>query len=382
MNDVTEDKEIPLADQFLEDTYRAPRLLTDRGPMRRDIENIMGNYRLRLRKTHRFYLDDDFTTYASMVANRTPAMHMVQRIPSALLPYENTWIEFNLHRKVQVSMDSGTTINPNPSLRDVPQRMGLLLERDTRRTSGWSMTLVSELLLKSSNKTIVLPHPSMALFDAAGVIRPVAGYAILPGEVASTLHGAPWGYTANGEIKVPDQLHKCCRLSISPLCIYMMTQVQDKKAIERDYLYDLQENVGTLRWVITVLMMLAEVPTIHGTFRPQGERLVGMQRRHYMDYHRVSIKLPKTRPVQYIERRLRHADTRRHRAHEVREHWRTYLTDSGLSCQHTWLVDHDNGYRLCETCESFGRRIKEHQRGDPKLGFVRKDYILEKGRMV
>jgi hypothetical protein len=200
------DSEIPLADKFLEDSYRLPRLLTDTAKMREGIENIMMKYRMRLRKTHRFYLDDEFTRYAALVSNRTNAMHMVQRIASAMLPFETTWIEFDLHRKIEVAMEMGTILNADPSLKNVPQRMGLLLEQDAKRPSGWSMTIISDVLLKSQNIAVACPHPSMCLFDAAGVIGSVAGYTILPGTTAQSLHGVPWGYTAHGHIKVPDQL--------------------------------------------------------------------------------------------------------------------------------------------------------------------------------
>ena len=68
----------------------------------------------------------------------------------------------------------------------------------------------------------------------------------------------------------------------------------------------------------------------------------------------------------------------RRRAHEVRAHWRTYLHEQHCGYeQHDWVYDHDNGYRLCGKCEAYGRLIHEHVRGDAKLGWVNKTYVLK-----
>jgi len=63
----------------------------------------------------------------------------------------------------------------------------------------------------------------------------------------------------------------------------------------------------------------------------------------------------------------------------VRSFWRTYLNEKACRTEeHKWLYDHDEGYRLCEHCMAYSRLIKEHVRGNPELGWVRKDYIVKK----
>jgi len=45
---------------------------------------------------------------------------------------------------------------------------------------------------------------------------------------------------------------------------------------------------------------------------------------------------------------------------------------------HAWEYDNNNGYALCGKCMAFRRRIREHVRGDPNLGWVRKDYVIKR----
>jgi hypothetical protein len=132
-----------------------------------------------------------------------------------------------------------------------------------------------------------------------------------------------------------------------------------------------------MRWVVTILACLNEVPIDSHHIQPEGTIRTGLTgRRPLMDYHRIVLRVPKEKPVQYVERQLRTATRRR--AHEVRSHWRTYLHEQRCPRdEHQWTYDYDEGYRLCGICMAYGRLIHEHVRGDPSLGWVRKDYVVK-----
>jgi len=107
-----------------------------------------------------------------------------------------------------------------------------------------------------------------------------------------------------------------------------------------------------------------------------------LKRTQAMDYHRVTLRLPKTKPIPFIERTLANVE-RRHKAHEVREHWRTYVQDNACRREeHQWEYDYPEGYRLCGKCLSFSRLIHEHVRGDASLGWVRKDYVIRPSKQT
>jgi hypothetical protein len=137
------------------------------------------------------------------------------------------------------------------------------------------------------------------------------------------------------------------------------------------------EFTGMMRWIVIILACLNEVPIDAHHVEPTGTIRTGLTgRRPMMDYHRIVLRVPKEKPIQYIERQLRTSSRRR--AHEVRSHWRTYLhAERCPRDEHQWEYDYDEGYRLCGICMAFGRLIHEHIRGDPSLGWVRKDYVVK-----
>lgn len=144
---------------------------------------------------------------------------------------------------------------------------------------------------------------------------------------------------------------------------------------------DLMECSGSLRLVVTVLAMLNELPVILKAEQPTGKRFLGLKQKPYLGYNKVSINLPKGRPIEVIQRLLKNAVSRERKAHEVRSHWRTFYPKEnwGFMCRplnHDWVYDHANGYRLCGKCGAEGRLIKEFYRGNAALGWVSKEYAL------
>jgi hypothetical protein len=162
------------------------------------------------------------------------------------------------------------------------------------------------------------------------------------------------------------------------ILMQLITQKRDEmEAIGQLLVSETTEFTGMMRWVVTILACLNEVPIDSHHVQPEGSIRTGLTgRRPLMDYHRVVLRVPKEKPVQYIERQLRSASRRR--AHEVRSHWRTYVQP--VTCRrddHEWTYDYEEGYRLCGKCMSFSRLIREHIRGDASLGWVRHDYVVK-----
>lgn len=393
------DKEEPsLADQFVATTH-----ITKWG---KHVQEAMLRYRLWMRHAHRFVLTDAFTEMATIMS-LAPPEKILARLQYATLPYDTTWIEFNLHAKMTVIAAHYASVGrpgyfPRPE--QVPTRLGMLLQRIDDTTAV--CTLVDGGVDEEDSKH-PLPHLTSYFFSTVEVENdhwprrfgcvPIYAHgrlsktAALSDHVDMLVKGSLWGFTdpellvKDMALRVPDFLARHGNIGSSLLSLPMAEAIQrrdiknGKDKVDQSMVNELREFTGTVRWLVTVLAMLNEVPISTDHVVPTGYQragLIGKTRR--LDYHKVALVLPKTNPVRYLNKRLSHAEITRRRAHEVRAHWRTYLHETHCGYEeHDWVYDHDNGYRLCGKCEAYGRLIHEHVRGDAKLGWVNKTYVLK-----
>lgn len=127
---------------------------------------------------------------------------------------------------------------------------------------------------------------------------------------------------------------------------------QDEMAIEGT-IKVLGEIAGDLRWVLTVMGLLNsyQVMATEPMKMGPGKHIVKGKSVPYMEYRRVSLKVPGKVPVNTVRKDFHHTGTPR-RAHMVRGHRRLYK-----SGKEVW--------------------VQPHQRGDAGLGWVIKDYVVE-----
>lgn len=374
-----------LADQFIEDSYRLSRHFSVEAKHRRAIDVILAGQRTMIRQVPKFHLDDEFVRMVTAAADRTTPAHMLQRVQAVTLPYSSMWIEFNLHIKVR-QMSENKTLMYAADILNVPPQMGLLFELTTK--NEWVIRLFTAMR-SATDELLVTSHPIMYYFHPNG-LNTLPDYVDLWDTYNTTIRvggysyrdicGTVWGYVQGSKIAAPDKLIDCCALAAENVMSYFMEHFPKDAGRQHETIEtDIVENAGMMRWVITLLSIMQEVPRMAETRRQAGTRLVNNIVRPYSDFHYLTLKLPRVRQLQYVERRLRIGDTRRHRQHEVMGHWRIYRTEAGMTCDHAWVVDQEHGYQLCEKCESFGRHIRQHKRGDPKLGIVNKEYVIKGG---
>lgn len=397
-----------LADEFIAATYKEPQNF--HGKTRKLFSDVMMRYRIDMRKAHRFVLDDQFVELATEMA-AADAAKVLARLQYATLPYDQTWIEFNLHAKMRaIHRLNGTEFK---NQHEVSPRLGCLLQRinDTDAVC----TLVSPM------EDRVMPHMTcyffsivetsfegrnrpdnyfgcvpmtMAPHEQASIISPVGPEEFRrDSSVDSVGKASLWGYIKgagfNGiavnpravEMVTPEFLLRHGDIGLSRAFPPYTTFLHDQKAISQAtemILAETREFTGTIRWLVTVLAMLNEVPVHADLVVREHQMKVGHFKKHkFVDYHKVTLRLPKTKPIPFIERHLRGQSERRHRAHTVRSFWRTYLHEQHCAPdEHDWTYDHDDGYRLCGRCMAYSRLIHEHVRGNAELGWVRKDYVI------
>lgn len=387
-------EEPTLADQLVATTHNPPAKGLP-GRARKRLSEAMMHYRLSMRRAHRFVLDDEFVEYATRAATAGPEKTLA-RLQYATVPYETTWIEFNLHAKVRTIREIHR-IN-DPHYEEIAQRLGILLHRLDDTTAVCTMVNSGETA-RTGGHPAAEPHVMAYYFSTierddwplsppgynhviGDTFTPESGEA----EVKGVGLAAMWGYGAKPDdggdlsimaLRTPEFLRRHGKTGVSPMYgTFPHTSDNLRSLLDTE----INEFKGHMRWLVTVLAMLNEVPTHANYVVPQHQQQVGRlkKRVNWLDYHKVSLRLPKIKPLPWIERHLSGAMERRHRAHEVRAHWRTYLHETYCAPDlHGWEYDYENGYRLCGKCMAYSRLIHEHIRGNPELGWVRKDYVVK-----
>ena len=385
------EEEPSLADQFIAATYDFQKRFHGRaGKLAAD---ALLRYRIDMKHAHRFVLTDQFTAMATRLSFVAPEKTL-SRIQYATLPYDQTWIEFSLHIKMKIIHELYGRASPD--LSDVGERLGLLVQRidDTSAVC----TLVNEY------KDIILPNSTSYFFSTVPTefgeklhygCKPIVMPPDLPHlnttmtreQAMDMTRASLWGYTRGtkdrivdldmGKLSIPKFLERHGAVGTSRMNLAYMFELKGSKLAEM-MTTEIKEFTGTVRWLVTVLAMLNEVPVSTERIERSGSLRAGLTQRHnLLDYHKVTLKLPKTDPIRYFNRKLSNIEIARRRAHEVRSHWRTYLNEKRCGYEeHDWTYDEEHGYRLCGKCEAYSTLIPQHIRGDIKLGWITKNYVL------
>ena len=401
-----------LADKFIMSTYQWAKHFNFNAHQRKKSEHIPAAYRLAMRHARRFQLDNEFTRIATDVSSRTPAEKLLYRLQFATLPYDKVWIEFDLHVKVKAMREfHGAT----PTVVEgVPRNMGLLIERVDNFMS--TITMIGEL--DDADMKICVPlfsayiisldereltqnvtlngcTPFALLHRAGKMLEIFKNEELKDNELLVNISkGSLWGYATGGSglvtgahdfadrVRAPIFLLQHGDLAFSRFYDFFELAGRNLYTTEMSKMFtaEISEFSGMARWLVTVLAMLNEVPIRSHYVLPTHSIKIGFEKKPALDFHRLTLRVPKIRPVVFVERKLSNVE-RKHKAHEVMQHWRTYLVDNPCGYeQHQWEYDYDEGYRLCGKCMSFSRLIHEHVRGDPNLGWVRKDYVIKPSR--
>jgi hypothetical protein len=407
-------EEASLADMFMAETYSLPKRLGLNKHQAKKVEPILASYRHDMRRAHRFVLDNDFVRYATEVSSATRPEKLLARLQYATLPYDVTWIEFDLKTKVEVMRNFHNMDNSKFDWNEVADRLGLIIRRLSDTEAVVEMVCETFGAHGLIGTTICyffsVREYEWSLKDGRGIgcepfmppdtVTAIARYPGMNTEKVEQLRrigpASLWGYSsAEHHSTVIESMAQMKNLALPSflarhgiLGMGRMRQIigtlmsPGREEVVSDTIAALlvqetTEFTGMMRWVVTILACLNEVPIDSHHIQPEGTIRTGLTgRRPLMDYHRIVLRVPKEKPVQYIERQLRTATRRR--AHEVRSHWRTYLHEQRCPRdEHQWTYDYDEGYRLCGICMAYGRLIHEHVRGDPSLGWVRKDYVVK-----
>jgi hypothetical protein len=410
--------EASVADKFVASTYNWCRYFKYTGKEEKLVTPLLMAYRHAMRQANKFVLDKEFVEYATTISSTCKAEKLLTRLPLATLPYETTWIEFDLHAKVR-TMRRLHGFDNMPSEGTVAPRMGVLLERindtmstvtmvsDGERFQGITAPNLTGYVFSTDERTLKFDqmYHGLTPFDAAYRVDRLKGMPAFAdvmkdpeasGIMQRVTRGTLWGYAAGGSaivqrardviknIRVPEFLERHGELAFTRFYDFFETAANARgnrnimESMSELITSEITEFSGMMRWLIIVLAMLNEVPTRANFIQPMHTMRHGLTKRvPAFEFHRLTLRLPKTKPIPYLDRKLSNVE-RHHMAHKVRQHWRTYLHDEPcMPDEHDWNYDNEHGYALCGKCFGYRRRIPEHVRGDPSLGWVNKEYVIK-----
>lgn len=424
------DKDEPsLADRFVAGTYDYAKRFDFTAREAKIIEPVMVHYREDMRRARRFVLDDDLTRYITELAARLTPEKALQRLRICTLPYDICWVEHDLPVKVRTMRalaPPSSAERLDPDLSAVGKRLGLLLYRISDEAMGVqlvgetspdhvganmssylvSLTPVSDFLKMPKGHTgMQSAHTYVKKYEDEAGLNP--RHHRDDDRVDERNMSIPWGYHhVDGKpapvpdvfgtmatLRLPAELDHLACIGFGRLYEPWRQIFIQRAGLQRahKHLYELitqewVEFTGIVRWIAALLSVLNDVPTIRrGWVQPTGKIRTGLTaHRPFFDYHKLTLVLPKrvTDAPKYLEREFARS-SRRHKQHDVRQHWRTFLEVEHCGYyDHDWVYDYENGYRLCGKCMSKSTLIPEHLRGDPALGRVTKDYVLKKDPTV
>lgn len=288
-----------------------------------------------------FVIDDDAVQKAQEMRNEFLLNPKVPLIDIALVPFAETWIEYDPRAKFPPGEASLLTAD----------HVGHLIVRDHATENGISVitfegwrknvTTLPYVMNWSTTEKLTAPW-RLASADRkfhvlterhADTVRTV----FLMGEGALNPEGVTWlprwKNRLGGDLVIPTLSDQNVQPALEQIGSYM------------------KEGGGSLSLLMSILALIAWCPVEMTEKRPKGMFLHNRKPRAYMDHKVVHLRIPIRTAYTYIQKGM--AEITRKRRHRVREHLRVY--HAGTPKERRVVVH-------------------EHMRGDASLGYVRQEY--------
>jgi len=391
--------DLPLADLLMGDLANPKPVM----PLWHDAptrKRVAMRYRERLRSARRFLLDHETASALATLALQHPDV-LVAMVARARSPFDRIWIEW-----------------PFASLRgeapeDRPGQEGVLIERLHETLPLYRMTAMRHLNVRSG---AYVSHVSM-LYDLSGVPgeasdeakKIVDAHAPIrithAGEdtqnTTARVLGKSFIYSTAEPDEEEERIRQCTNLARHALTVLTPLVTEGKEDYIANKLRAMKDlplsstdpdeipveahllgiEMGALAglWRMT----LAFLAVLNGRdllvdevfMAGSGRRFASGRTVPFLEHRRVTLKIPRPHLVPRVLRYLRSdIPVRRH---EVMGHWKERLTSGSTECDHVW-VDRTTTRQSCEVC---GRRrwwVNEFLRGSAEVGFITKDYVVEK----
>jgi hypothetical protein len=310
----------------------------------------------------RFVLDDRMSSFLGDLSSagfaggykpKVGARLVEQMRISARLPHSAVWIEYDLHKAQIRSRELlGKAVSPfDPA--ESPQKEGWLLQQHPTLETAICMHIFSQNPGGKSDSfgfdtwTFPVmytwtvddrPSPWPSIFKPGGAADSILATGIAP-------------YISSG-----------VTIAQSPLLASFKNNELVSELV--------QEWAGVMRRTWALLSTINDIPILATDVRQSKGFFAKGQIRKFLSYQTLTLNVPVKKDTRVLARQL--IALARKRAHQVRAHWRHDWRNPGnQSCKHEWDIE-----QRCRLCRAHRIWVHEHQRGDPSLGIIFKDYIV------
>ena len=293
---------------------------------------------------------------------------------SARLPHESIWIEYPLRPYQHRAHELRGSAPPVDS--ELPAREGWLIQQHPKIETACIMHLFTR------GDEVTASSPTADGFDVWTF--PFAfGWCSddSPLPWRTTLRDVPWDAGRPLFFKSPSSLlaglSQYDRDNVN--CVRSPLIADPSKDIGTAYYnYLINEWLGVIRRVWSLLATLDHLPLTVGNVRQSKGFLARGRIRKYLNHHTITLHVPAKKDTRVIARTAI-ADVHRRR-HDVRAHWRNdWRNPPSKRCNpHLWEpVDDSADLIRCELCHGRQIFIHKHERGTAARGLVIADYLIK-----
>ena len=302
-----------------------------------------------LNEAHRFVLDGDMSKFLGTLActpfiferekreQRDKVMDSI--LKSARLPHKTLWVELSLIDYKRGVMEAGGP-KINFDVKEVPLQEGWLIETHPDDDENFRATLfLSDPKIRNRQSIIV---PASIIWTTKENVEP----AYWPDPIKYDRSLDFNNVASKVLLGLPEYSTKAVTLSACPFTrLYSPDTAPQLASFFREW-------SGVQRRILVFLATITDLPIVKKACKPSERKYLAKgQLRAYLDYDMITLNVPERR---YTDRTKLARDILlkvHRRAHMVRGHWRHMGTGKKV-----W--------------------VKEHQRGDATLGFVRHGYAV------
>lgn len=318
----------------------------------------------KLRQARRMRLSDQFmqSVYQSVVGQDVD--RILARCDLANLPFDVLWVEYNTEiRKHYIA-------NYDPSMEDDPDKPIL---------SGW-------LIYRTADDNPSVWTALYYTYDVEGFVSNSHtcykfGVPMSVDDEMAYHTACAWGFGRHSHpVFVPEAAERAS-VAIDPILAMQFlkcSQDKGKEALMRGAMDQLEGFRGDLMLLVSLLAAINYVPIRYRHCAPAGTYRQRFKNIPFMDYREVTIDAGNTRVDVFVDRALKAAETTHKRAHEVRGHWRHWITMDRCAPYERHCWEGDETKQECTRCGTRRSWIDRHVRGDASLGWVKHDYEVVK----
>ncbi len=393
----------PFYDEVNRWTYKS-NIFMDMKDVRTSRSEMM-KIRMWLRQAHRYVMEDDMTVALTEASNPGDVDQFKYWSLLARLPHDVMWLEFDQHVRLGIA-DKLKKLDHGYDPSQVSQFCGFLLIRDPQSHAKWLAIEFQRL------EGEVISGPIAFVFDPDGVATidmisepedltnvSALGYTHI-NDLVKGHHFQGHEYSLLGfadpenkdRTMAPEWALNKVGAVLDPLWMNQFKKAQEVggqrfKQFGNVIVETLNENRGSLRFLITVLAAMNNVPTTTRVVKPRrGYKPVGMNKVPFLDASVINLMLPKTRKIDYIRNKIKMGYAK-HRRHSVTGYYRRVTRNSSrvtTFCHHVPLSSSSSEHIICARCNHEIIWVASYERGDSNLGWVDHSYRItgssKKGR--